>query len=102
MSSTFMTFETKNNGTIEMDKKTFTRWLCLMEAFHIIDRKAEDLGINLGDEDIVKPLAFEKYIQQRFESMLLDVDHDHKNNLLGKNIVTSNNEAQNLVVSPIR
>lgn len=97
-----MTFETKNNGTIEMDKKTFTRWLCLMEGFYIIDRKAEDLGINLQDEDIVKPLAFEKYIQQRFESMLLDVEHDHKNDLLGKNIVTSNNENPKLVVSPVR
>jgi hypothetical protein len=96
-----MTYETKNNGTIEMDKKTFTRWLCLMEAFYIIDKKAEDLGINLGDEDIVKPLAFEKYVQQRFESMLLDVDHDHRNNLLGKNIVTSKNESPNLVISPV-
>lgn len=98
--NTFMTFNTDNNGTIAMDKKTFTRWLCLMEAFYIIDRKAEDLGVNLVDEDIVKPLAFEKYIQQRFESMLLDVEHDEKNNLLGQNIVQSKKEVNKKLVVP--
>jgi hypothetical protein len=68
-----------------MNKETFARWLCLMEAFYIINKKADDLNINLSDGDYVKPLAFEKYVQQRFESMMLDLAHDEKNNLLGFN-----------------
>jgi hypothetical protein len=73
-----------------MNKETFARWLCLMEAFYIINKKAEDLNINLNDDDVVKPLAFEKYIQQRYESMMLDLTHDEKNNLVGKNIINYN------------
>ena len=81
---TYMTFETKKNGKIEMTKPTFARWLCLMEAFHVINKKAEDLNIDLSKQDWVKPLAFEKYIDQRLESMLLDLTHDEKKNLIGK------------------
>lgn len=83
----YMVFETKKNGTINMTKETFARWLCLAEAFYIIDKKAEDLGVSLSDNDWVKPLAFEKYIDQRFESMMLDVTHDEKKNMLGKNFI---------------
>lgn len=83
----YMVFETKKNGTVEMSKDTFARWLCLAEAFYIIDKKAEDLGVELNDNDWVKPLAFEKYIDQRFESMMLDLTHDEKKNMLGKNFI---------------
>jgi hypothetical protein len=83
----YMVFETKKNGTINMSKETFARWLCLAEAFYIIDKKAEDLNINLNDNDWVKPLAFEKYIDQRFEGMMLDVAHDEKKNMLGNNFI---------------
>jgi hypothetical protein len=88
--NTYMTFKTKKNGDVSMNKETFARWLCLMEAFYIINKKAEDLNINLNDDDVVKPLAFEKYIQQRYESMMLDLTHDEKNNLVGKNIINYN------------
>lgn len=63
-------------GKLDMTKDCFTRWLCLAEAFHIIEKKSQDLGINLEKKDWVKPLAFEKYIQQRFESMMLDMEID--------------------------
>lgn len=88
--NTYMTFKTKKNSEITMNKETFARWLCLMEAFYIINKKADDLNINLDDKDVVKPLAFEKYIQQRYESMMLDLSYDEKNNLIGKNVIASN------------
>jgi len=102
-SKKYVTFETKKNGTIAMSKETFARWLCLMEAFYIIEKKAEELEVNLTDNDLVRPLAFEKYIDQRFESMMLDLTHDEKNNLLGKNFVhySNNPESEELVVSTI-
>jgi hypothetical protein len=85
------------SGKVEMTKDTLARWLCLMEAFHIIEKKSDDLGINLEKEDWVKPLAFEKYIQQRFESMLLDMDIDAKKGIF--NDVAVNQE--NLVVASV-
>jgi hypothetical protein len=99
----YMVFETKKNGKVEMAKDTFARWLCLMEAFHIIDKKAEDLGLDMKDEDWVKPLAFEKYVDQRFEGMMLDLAQDEKNNLVGNNFVhyTHSPESQESVVSTV-
>lgn len=103
MAKTYITFETKKNGIQKMSKETFARWCCLMEAFYIIDKKAEELNVNLGNEDWVKPLAFEKYIDQRFESMMLDIAHDEKNNLLGKSNVHYSHEPESreLVVPTI-
>lgn len=73
----YATFETPT-GKYVTSKECLARWLCLMEAFHIIEKKSEELSINLDKKDWVKPLAFEKYIQQRFESMMLDMEIDAK------------------------
>jgi len=49
----------------------YTRWLCLIEALDFISKKAQQFKVNLHDKDVdwVKPLAFQKYITDRFESM---------------------------------
>jgi hypothetical protein len=73
----YATFNTPG-GELNMTKDCLARWLCLMEAFHIIEKKSQDLNINLEKQDWVKPLAFEKYVQQRFESMSLDMEIDAK------------------------
>jgi len=96
----YITFKTKKNNEVKMNKETFARWLCLMEAFYIIDKKAEDLGINLTDKDIIKPLAYEKYVQQRFESMMLDLTHDEKNNLLGQRIINPYYDVEQDLIVP--
>jgi len=92
----YATFDTPS-GKINMSKDCLARWLCLMEAFHIIDKKSQDLGIDLEKKDWVKPLAFEKYIQQRFESMVLDMEIDAKQGVFN-DIVSSQKE---LVISPV-
>lgn len=99
----YITFETKKNGTVEMTKDTFCRWLCLTEGLHIMEQKAERLGIDLKEKDWVKPLAFEKYISERYESMMLDLNYDEKHNLIGKTYVHHANspEYSELVVSPV-
>ena len=73
----YAVFKTADNK-VEMTKDNLARWLCLMEAFHVIEKKSTELGINLDKKDWVKPLAFEKYIEQRFESMMLDMEIDAK------------------------
>ena len=64
---------TKSNKTHIMSVEEYTRWLCLIEALEIINLKAKDKKLNLEDNDYwIKPLAFQKYIKQRFPSMLHD------------------------------
>jgi hypothetical protein len=91
---TYITFETKKNGTVDMTKDTFCRWLCLTEGLYIMEQKADKLGIDLKDRDWVKPLAFEKYIAERFEGMMLDLNYDEKNNLLGKKYIHHSNKPE--------
>ena len=85
--NTYVTFDTKKNGTIDMSKDTFCRWLSLVEGVYIMEQKAETLGIDLRVKDWVKPLAFEKYVTDRFESMMLDLNYDEKHNLIGNTYV---------------
>lgn len=62
--------ETKN-GTVKMDSDEFARWLCFAEAFHYINQRADELSVNW--EDMIKPMAIEKYISERFPAMKHDV-----------------------------
>lgn len=98
-----MTFETKKNGTIAMNKETFARWLCLVEGIDVAERKAKDLNIDLNGWDWIKPLAFEKYIAERFEGMMLDLTCDEQNNLIGKSFVHYSHEPESseLVISTV-
>jgi len=62
----------RKQGIVEqMSLTSFARWACLVEAFEFIDEKAEELGLDL--KDVVKPLAIEHYINERFPAMLHDV-----------------------------
>ena len=63
-----------------MKKIEYARWLCLIEAIDLIERKAQELKTDMiGDDFWVKPLAFQKYIDQRLETMIIDVDREEFN-----------------------
>ena len=60
------------DGSIEeMEINEFTRWMCLVEAFHFIEEKAKELKVDV--EAMLKPLAIDNYIKERFLSMQHDV-----------------------------
>lgn len=59
-----------------MGKETFIRWLCLLEIVQKAEEKAEELKINLDGVDWVKPVAFKKYMQERFKTMEIDLEAD--------------------------
>jgi len=94
----YATFNTPN-GRVNMTKDNLARWLCLMEAFHIIEKKSQDLNISLEKQDWVKPLAFEKYIQQRFEGMMLDMDIDAKQGVF--NDIAFISEPEELIIPTV-
>lgn len=72
-----------NNKTFEFDlkdgtKKTmefdeFVRWACLIEGIGKVSDKLDEAGIPQSDTSWIKPLAFEKYIKERFPAMHHDV-----------------------------
>lgn len=67
--------ETKH-GIEYMSLKEFSRWACFAEAYHFIEQKAEELGRDY--DGLIKPLAIEHYIKERYLSMLHDVTVEHE------------------------
>lgn len=68
----------KRDGSEEiMSVDEFSRWMCLVEAFHFIEVKAEEMKLN-NVERLLKPLAIEAYITERFPSMRHDVGVEHR------------------------
>jgi hypothetical protein len=68
-----VSIERRDGSIEEMSSTEFTRWACLIEAFDIIKQKAEELGVDNIDL-MIKPLAIEKYIEERWLSMKHDVE----------------------------
>lgn len=66
--------------THQMKKEEYARWLCLIEAIDLVEQKAVELKADITADDFwVKPLAFQKYIEQRLETMILDVEREEFN-----------------------
>jgi len=55
----------------------YARWLSLIEGIELVTKKAQQLKKN--DIDWIKPLAFQKYITERFESMVDEIELFEKN-----------------------
>jgi hypothetical protein len=65
------------NKTHNLKKDEYARWLCLIEAIDVVERRAAELKADMISDDFwVKPLAFQKYIEQRMETMLLDIERE--------------------------
>jgi len=68
------TFNLKNGSVIDMSLDEITRWSCLLEGIEFVTRYNEELGIDSEqDSEWIKPLAFQKYIDERFEAMRHDI-----------------------------
>lgn len=64
---------TKVDGSQEeMGVEEFSRWMCLVEAFHLIEQRGKEMGIS-DPISLVKANLVEKYIVDRYDSMLHDV-----------------------------
>jgi hypothetical protein len=62
---------------------TYARWLCLIEAIELVCSKAKQMKIDTANNiDWIKPLAFQKFIEERIESMVDEVEiHENDSNL---------------------
>jgi hypothetical protein len=58
-----------------MTVDTYSRWLCLAEALQLINQQAQKSKMDLDKTNLwIKPIALQKYINQRFPAM----NHDFK------------------------
>jgi hypothetical protein len=67
-----------NNKEPTKDYSQLARWLCLFEAVNIIAEKADKIG---HTKDCLKPIPINKYINERYPSVLKDVEYEFSNNL---------------------
>jgi hypothetical protein len=58
------------------DYSQLARWLCLFEAVNIISEKADQIG---QGKDCLKPIPINKYINERYPSVLKDVEYEFSN-----------------------
>ena len=53
-----------------MDFNELVRWACLIEALEVVSGRED---IDIESNKWIKPLAFQKYIDERFHSMKHDL-----------------------------
>jgi hypothetical protein len=63
-------FKLKDGSTKTMDFDELVRWACLIEALEVVGSKED---IDIESNKWIKPLAFQKYIDERFHSMKHDL-----------------------------
>ena len=68
--------KTKRDVSYDMSEYEIARWMSLIEAVDIIGGKIDQLGIKGKDVNWVKPIAIQKYIDERTESMLYEISDD--------------------------
>lgn len=73
----YITFNTESK-TYTMIEDEYARWLCLLEGVEFVSKRVDQLKrrastTGAAEIDWVKPLAFQKYIEERVESMKSDL-----------------------------
>jgi len=63
-------FKLKDGKTKTMDFNELARWACLIEALEVVTGRED---IDIESNKWIKPLAFQKYIDERFHSMKHDL-----------------------------
>ena len=76
--NTQVTLTSPKGKSYDLSEYEISRWACLIEAGDIIDRKSSQLGVKGKDINWVKPIAIQKYIDERTESMLFEIQEDLK------------------------
>lgn len=66
-------FKLKSGENISMSVDEVARWACLIEGVEFVANKCEELGMGMNNDEWIKPLAFQKYIDERFHAMKHDV-----------------------------
>lgn len=74
--NTKRTLTSPKGKAYDMSEYEICRWMSLIEAVDIIDQKANQMGVKSNNVNWVKPIAIQKYIDERTESMLFEIADD--------------------------
>ncbi len=66
-------FKLKNGTTKTMEFDEFVRWSCLVEGMDFIAKACQEKNVSVDSDEWIKPLALQKYIEERFHSMRHDL-----------------------------
>lgn len=55
-----------------------SRWMSLIEAVDIISDKCKSLDMNDKDHSWIKPIAIQKYVDERTEGILFELTNQNK------------------------
>lgn len=75
----FETFISKRGERISMNQDEVARWCCLIEAVDIIDKKGAQMGLDMVKNNWVKPIAIQKYIDERLDTMTEEIERETQN-----------------------
>lgn len=73
-----VTLKADSNGKDEMSYYELARWMCLVEAVDCIDKKCQQLDVSDKSNIWVKPIAIQKYVDERTEGMLFELTNQGK------------------------
>lgn len=67
----------------QMGMTEYARWLSLIEGIELVSKKAQQVRERnpSNNVDWIKPLAFQKYVTERHESMIDEIEVHEKNNI---------------------
>lgn len=69
-------FVTKKGENVTMHGDEIARWCCLVEAVQVIDQRGSQLGLDMDKGAWVKPIAIQKYIDERFDTMIEEIERE--------------------------
>ena len=72
-------FLTKTGESLKMNQDEISRWSCLIEAVEFINKKGDQIGMDMNKGKWVKPIAIQKYIDERFDTMSEELEHEANN-----------------------
>jgi hypothetical protein len=72
--------KTRKHGIQKLSVEEFARWASLIEAYEFIRLRADQIGVDI--EGLIKPAAIDKYIEERYPSIVHDVKCEHRLGLI--------------------
>lgn len=73
-----VTLKIDDSGKDEMSYYELSRWMSLIEAVDHVGKKCDQLNIPKNSNKWIKPIALQKYVDERTEGMLFELTNQGK------------------------
>ena len=68
-----ITLKVDETGPEQMSYYELSRWMSLVEAVEHVGKKCDQLGVPKNSNKWIKPIALQKYVDERTEGMLFEL-----------------------------